>query len=99
MNDPQLEQTAKNLEKEIARLEGNSMTAQAGIKQAELDAVRAQIETLRKATGTCDYKMDDGQLCGKPTNQVFSHGLRQYWFCDDHLREGAERIIGRPFRA
>ena len=38
------------------------MTAQAGIKQAELDAVRARIEALRKATGTCDYKMDDGQF-------------------------------------
>jgi len=54
-------------------------------------------EDLRKATGTCEYKSGSGGACGKPTNKVFPFGSRSYWFCDEHLKPGAEQVTGRPF--
>jgi hypothetical protein len=37
----------KQLEKDVARLGENGMSAQAGIKQADLDEVRAKLRELR----------------------------------------------------
>jgi hypothetical protein len=46
----------------------------------------------------CEYEIGPGRACGKPTNELFPDGSRQYWFCDEHLRLGAEHLIGRPFK-
>jgi hypothetical protein len=51
-----------------------------------------------KMDNACEYEIGPGRACGKPTNELFPDGSRQYWFCDDHLRLGAERLIGRPFK-
>ena len=50
MNDSNIEeliQQEKQLEKDLTRLRGNGMTAQAGSKQADLDEVRAKLRELR----------------------------------------------------
>jgi hypothetical protein len=49
-------------------------------------------------TGTCEYMMTNGEVCGEPTNMIFPDGSRQYWFCQEHLKAGAEQIIGRSFK-
>jgi hypothetical protein len=46
----------------------------------------------------CEYEIGPGRPCGKPSNELFPDGSRQYWFCDDHLRLAAEQLIGRPFK-
>jgi hypothetical protein len=51
-----------------------------------------------KATGTCEYKIGGGRMCGKPANLVFPFGSRRYWFCDEHLKSGGEQVTGRPFK-
>ena len=51
-----------------------------------------------KATGTCEYKVGPGKVCGKPTNKSFPFGSRSYWFCGEHLNSGAEQVTGRPFK-
>ncbi len=51
-----------------------------------------------KTTGKCEYKMADGRVCGAPTNQVFPHGTRRYWFCEEHMKPGGAQVIGRPFK-
>ena len=50
------------------------------------------------ATGNCGYKMGDGTVCGKPTNKTFPWGKSIFWFCDEHLKAGAEQVTGRKFK-
>jgi len=73
--------------------------------RTRLDVVDTMLESrvhggrvTMQPSGTCEFIMADGQACGKPTNQIFPDGSRQYWFCEDHLRKGGEKVIGRPFK-
>jgi hypothetical protein len=42
--------------------------------------------------------MGDGTVCGKPTNKTFPWGKSIFWFCDEHLKAGAEQVTGRNFK-
>jgi len=50
------------------------------------------------ATGNCEYKMGDGTVCGKPTNESGRWGNRDFYFCHEHLKLGAEQVTGRKFK-
>jgi hypothetical protein len=46
------------------------------------------------ATGKCGYKMGDGTVCGKPTNQSWAWAKP----CGEHLKAGAEQVTGKKFK-
>jgi len=50
------------------------------------------------ATGTCEYKMADGKVCGKPTNESWRNGTHDFYFCHEHLQAGVEQVTGRKFK-
>jgi hypothetical protein len=45
----------------------------------------------------CEYPAGDGR-CGEPTSKSFAFGGRVYYFCDDHMKPGAEWVTGRLFK-
>lgn len=47
------------------------------------------------ATGKCGYKMGDGIVCGKPTNQSWGWGTTIFYFCNEHMKAGPEQVTGR----
>lgn len=53
---------------------------------------------LMTATGNCGYKMGDGTVCGKPTNESVGFGTTIFYFCHEHLKAGAEQVTGRKFK-
>src|SRR5260370_42255875 len=50
------------------------------------------------ATGNCEYKIGDGTVCGKPTNESWRNGGRDFYFCHEHLKAGAEQVSGIKFK-
>jgi hypothetical protein len=42
--------------------------------------------------------MEDGTVCGKPTNESWRNGGRDFYFCHEHLRAGAEQVSGIKFK-
>jgi hypothetical protein len=55
-------------------------------------------DSLMTATGKCGYKMGDGTVCGKPTNQSWPWGKTIFYFCGEHVKAGAEQVTGRKFK-
>ena len=50
------------------------------------------------ATGNYGYKMADGTVCGKPTNESVRFGTTDFYFCHEHLTAEADKLAGRPFK-
>jgi len=53
---------------------------------------------IMTATGNCVYKMADGTVCGKPTNQSWAWSTTIFYFCDEYLKAGAEQVTGKKFK-
>jgi hypothetical protein len=50
---------------------------------------------MNKPETTCAYKLENGEECGRDTNESFGFGSGIYYFCAEHKGELFKQVTGK----